>query len=382
MELLYARAPDWPPRGVRYWFYARDLANGEIYRAVVRYQDIDVDKVVRGYPDGTIVRVDASATSRGNIAVRVRPIWCPMAVSEIDALPSSMLADFSTYRDGPWLRVPCVWQPGAEGTFRVLVIGYRSGVLIDEIDLAQTGRDVRDFVRCLRDYKSFEMLRATLPRDRCSENEFLHLQSLFAGIDPQLAPFGDDRIHNGEALDYRPRHSSKALIDVVYTWLFTEPRLGGQRANIDVNEAEFAAASRVLCSLISYHRPSLIVTVGAETARILPRSLEPLVDSTGSPPSSSVFARPRHNALWELYEHLGRPLSPAVLVRQHLKGFAKPTLFVPLLDARYWGRDTIHATGVCDGYWKSAVRFFSVLHSRRPFYTAEDRDLTAAASEF
>jgi hypothetical protein len=45
-----------------------------------------------------------------------------------------------------------------------------------------------------------------------------------------------------------------------------------------------------------------------------------------------------------------------ILVDQQLKSHKHPTGFIPILDAHYWGKESVQGVRVCDGYWESFGR--------------------------
>jgi hypothetical protein len=363
MELLYARYPSRPKHGIVYFVYLSDLADGEIYRLAITLRHIEsgVDRAIRLLPDGTIFRVDVKITKNDYPSASFLPLHVPMGVSSIDKPPSTLVRDWCSHKTGPWMRLPCVRQQGTEDAPEIMVIGYRADLRIDDVDLYESRfgiKNIGGLASCLLDHNRFAKLVARMPPDRVVKNEFQKLQQIFAMVDPRDAPMADDWITRGEAIGYRSRPSAPAPFNVTYTWLYTEPRRGGQKANRIIDPLEHEQAIRLLCSLISILQPGLIVTSGVETARQLPRFLEPLIEHSESVGESTVFERPRHNRLWELHEKVGQLIRRDILVDQQLKLHKEPTHFIPILDAHYWGRESIQGVRVCSGYWESFVRSF------------------------
>lgn len=318
MEILYARYPSRHKQGILFFVYLRDLADAEIYRLVVtlRHAESATDRDIRALPEGTIFRVDVRITKNNLPWADFTPIYTPLGVDSVDKPPTPLVADWCADKTGTWTRIPCVRQQGRDTAPEVMVIGYRSQLRIDDVNLgtARFGiKNMNNLADCLLDHNRVADLLAIMPPDRVVKNEFQRLQELFALVDPKDAPMADDRIARGEAIGYRISPSAPALFNLTYTWLFTEPRDGGQKANRTISPAEREQAIRVLCSLISVIQPEIIITSGVETARQLPRFLEPLIPLSENLAQSTVFNRSRYNRLWELHEMVGQKVGPMPL---------------------------------------------------------------------
>lgn len=363
VEVVLARYLLRKRRGVCFFLYIRCLSDGELYRIAItmaHYQR-QYDRLLRQHPDGSIYRIGMELKKSGNVALDdLTYLYTPMNSVGADRIPLQLVYDWCQPSSAGWFRVPLIRKVFSETGYELLILCTRPKLMVDTVDIANKALGIGssyDLVEALLDWDRYANIIEQLPPDRSFTEPLIPMHSILAMVHSTSAPRADDAILSGVAIGYSSKRFGPNNFNVTYAFLDSIPSLRGEKANRNTIGAADVISKRILLTLITVLQPKLILTLGHDVARQVPKIFEPLLVDE-APVRMPPFRRVRKNRLWGLHEAVGQEVSESTLFKQSLKMRDEPAFFMPILNAAYWGKENIYNAPVPDGYWASIVRFF------------------------